>query len=157
MLDRLIRIVLSIFPKKIQDFYYKHESVFLYLIVGAMTTAVSLVAQYIPLLLGMPTEINTTVSWVCAVTFAFFTNKAWVFKDNSKTKSDWIKQASAFYGARLATYFLELGFMILTVTVLEQNEYIMKLIAQVFILIANYLFSKLVVFRKKREGENKNV
>lgn len=157
MLDRLIRIILSIFPKKLQDFYYKHESVFLYLIVGAMTTAVSLVTQYIPLLLGLPTGVNTTVSWICAVTFAFFTNKAWVFKDNSKTKADWIKQASAFYGARLATYFLELGFMILTVNVLEQNEYIMKLIAQVFILVANYLFSKLVVFGKKREGEKKDV
>lgn len=154
MLDRLIRIILSIFPKKIQDFYYKHERVFLYLIVGAMTTAVSLVTQYIPLLFGLPTEINTTVSWICAATFAFFTNKAWVFKDKSKTRSDWIKQASAFYGARLATYFLELGFMILTVRVLQQNEYIMKLIAQVFILIANYLFSKLVVFRKKREKED---
>lgn len=157
MLDRLIRMILSVFPQKLQDFYYKHEGVFLYLIVGAMTTAVSLVTQYIPLLLGMPTGINTTVSWICAATFAFFTNKAWVFKDNSKTKADWIKQAFSFYGARLATYFLELGFMILTVTVLEQNEYIMKLIAQVFVLTANYLFSKLVVFRKKREGENKDV
>ena len=154
MLDRFIRIILSIFPKKIQDFYYKHESVFLYLIVGAMTTAVSLVTQYIPLLFGLPTEVNTTVSWICAATFAFFTNKAWVFKDKSKTRSDWIKQASAFYGARLATYFLELGFMILTVRVLQQNEYIMKLIAQVFILTANYLFSKLVVFRKKRKKED---
>ncbi|MDE7288839.1 MAG: GtrA family protein, partial [Oscillospiraceae bacterium] len=89
-------------------------------------------------------------------TFAFFTNKAWVFKNESKTKSDWIKQAAAFYGARLTTYFLELAFMSFTVRVLLQNEYVMKLIAQVFILVINYLFSKLVVFRKKREGDEKN-
>ena len=49
------------------------------------------------------------------------------------------------------------GQLILTVNVLEQNEYIMKLIVQVFILVANYLFSKLVVFGKKREGEKKDV
>lgn len=156
LLDKLIAKILNIFPKFIRDFYYKHESVMLYLIVGAMTTAVSIITQYIPLLMGFPTEVNTTVSWICAATFAFFTNKAWVFKNESRTRSDWIKQASAFYGARLTTYFLELAFMSFTVRALMQNEYVMKLIAQVFILIINYLFSKLVVFRKKREkGENK--
>lgn len=127
----------------------------LYLIVGAMTTAVSLITQYIPLLIGFPTEVNTTVSWICSVTFAFFTNKVWVFKNESKTKSDWIKQAAAFYGGRLTTYFLELAFMSFTVRVLLQNEYVMKLIAQVFILVINYLFSKLVVFGKKTKKEEK--
>ena len=157
MLDKIIRKILSFFPKFIQDLYYKHESVMLYLIVGAMTTVVSVVAQYIPAFLGLPTEANTAISWICAVTFAFFTNKAWVFKDEAKEKADWIRQASSFYGARLVTFFAELGFMILTVRVLEQNEYIMKLIAQVFILIVNYLFSKLVIFKKKPEGEEKDV
>lgn len=156
LLDRLISQILKIFPKFVRDFYYKHESVMLYLIVGAMTTAVSLITQYIPLLMGFPTEVNTTVSWICAVTFAFFTNKVWVFKNESKTKSDWIKQAAAFYGGRLTTYFLELAFMSFTVRVLMQNEYLMKLIAQVFILIINYLFSKLVVFAKKREKGERN-
>lgn len=155
MLDRLIAKILKIFPKFIRDFYYKHESVMLYLLVGAMTTAVSLITQYIPLLMGFPTEVNTTVSWICAVTFAFFTNKVWVFKNESRTKSDWIKQAAAFYGGRLTTYFLELAFMSFTVRVLHQNEYVMKLIAQVFILVINYLFSKLVVFGKKREKGDK--
>lgn len=154
MLDKIIAKILKIFPKPLRDFYYKHESVMLYLIVGAMTTAVSVIFQYIPLLMGFPTEVNTTVSWIFAATFAFFTNKAWVFKNEERTKKDWISQAAAFYGARLATYFLELAFMSFTVRVLEQNEYVMKLIAQVFILIINYIFSKLVVFRKK-DGEEK--
>ena len=151
MLDKLIAKILKIFPKFIRDFYYRHESVMLYLIVGAMTTAVSIATQYIPLIMGFPTEVNTTVSWICSVTFAFFTNKVWVFKNESKTKSDWIKQAAVFYGGRLTTYFLELAFMSVTVRALNQNEYVMKLIAQVFILVINYLFSKLVVFGKKRE------
>lgn len=126
----------------------------LYLIVGAMTTAVSIIAQYIPAFLGFPTEANTAISWICAVTFAFFTNKAWVFKDEAKEKADWIRQASSFYGARLVTFLAELGFMSLTVRVLHRNEYVMKLIAQVFILIVNYLFSKLVIFRKKSVKED---
>lgn len=149
MLDKIIKKILSLFPRFIQDFYYKHESVILYLVVGAMTTVVSVIAQYIPAFLGLPTEANTAISWICAVTFAFFTNKAWVFKDESKEKADWIRQASSFYGARLVTFISELGFMSFTVRVLDQNEYIMKLIAQVFIMIVNYLFSKFVIFRKK--------
>lgn len=155
-MDRLIRKILTVFPKFIQDFYDKHESVLLYLVVGGLTTAVSLAMQYIPKLMGLPTEVNTTISWICAVTFAFFANKVWVFKNESKTKKDWISQAAAFYGARLVTYFLELGFMILTVRILAQNEYVMKIIAQVFILVINYLFSKLVIFRKK-DGKKDNV
>ena len=47
--------------------------------------------------------------------------------------------------------------MILTVRVLHQNEYIMKLIAQIFILVINYLFSKLVIFRKKPKEDAKDV
>ena len=148
-MDKLIRKILSVFPKWIQDFYDKHESVLLYLIVGAMTTVISIGTQYIAIYFGLPTEINTTISWICAVTFAFFTNKVWVFKNESKTRKDWLSQAAAFYGARLVTYFLELGFMSFTVRVLMQNEYVMKLIAQIFILVLNYLFSKLVIFRKK--------
>ncbi len=148
-LDKLIRKILSVFPKQIRDFYDRHESVLLYLIVGAMTTVISIGTQYIAKYMGFPTEVNTTISWIFAVTFAFFTNKVWVFKNESKTKRDWLSQAAAFYGARLVTYFMELGFMSFTVRVLLQNEYIMKLIAQVFILVLNYLFSKLVIFRKK--------
>ncbi len=155
LLDKIIARILSVFPAGIRDFYYKHESVMLYLIVGAMTTAVSLIAQYIPAFLGLPTEANTTISWICAATFAFFTNKAWVFKNEEKEKSDWIRQAASFYGARLFTFFSEFAFMEITVRVLGQNEYIMKLIAQVFILVLNYLFSKFVIFRKKSsEKEN---
>lgn len=148
-MDKLIRKLLSVFPESIRDFYDRHESVLLYLLVGALTTAISLATQYIPKALGFPTEINTTISWICAVTFAFFSNKVWVFKNESRTKIDWVSQAAAFYGARLVTYFLELGFMILMVRVFSQNEYVMKIIAQIFILVINYLFSKLVIFRKK--------
>lgn len=156
-MDRLIRKILSVFPKFIQDFYDKHESVLLYLIVGGLTTFVSLAAQYIPKYIGLPTAANTTISWICAVTFAFFANKVWVFKNESHTVRDWLGQAAAFYGARLVTYFLELGFMLLTVDVLLQNEYIMKIIAQVFILVINYLFSKLVIFRNKKGDNKENV
>lgn len=155
--DKIISKILAAFPKTVQDFYSRHESALLYIIVGGMTTAVSVIAQYVPAYMGLPTEANTTISWICAVTFAFFANKVWVFKNRENTGKDWISQAAAFYGARAVTYFMELGFMSLTVRVLRQNEYVMKLIAQVFILVINYIFSKLFIFRKKTKGDTEDV
>jgi putative flippase GtrA len=149
MFEKLIQKIVSIFPKRLQDLYYKYESMLLYIFFGGLTTIVSIATQYIADYLGANTALATTISWICAVTFAFFTNKSCVFKSKTETKTDFFKQMLAFYGARLVSYFLEMGFMILTVDIFHLKMHIMKIIAQVFILTINYLFSKLVIFRKK--------
>ena len=127
----------------------KHRELISYIFFGGLTTAVSILTHYAALYLGATTALATSVSWVLAVSFAFFVNKIFVFRSKSEKISSWFGQALAFFGARLLTYFLELGFLLVTVEVLLQNEYIMKLIAQVFVLIGNYLISKFIVFRKK--------
>lgn len=149
MFDRMIRAVLKIMPEPIQRFYDKHEAALLYIFFGGLTTVVSIGTQYLSIWLGAPTTLSTTVSWICAVTFAFFTNKHCVFKSETRGASAYLKEALAFYGARLVSYFLELGFMLATVDYFHLNAYIMKLIAQIFVLVINYLFSKLVIFKKK--------
>ncbi len=152
MFDKLIKRILSLFPEKLSNLYYKYEPALLYIFFGAFTTLVSVTVQYISSLSGANTAAATTVSWVCAVTFAFFTNKLFVFRSKSEGLSDWFRQAGQFYGARLVSYLLELGFMLLTVDILHFNMMFMKIMAQVFILLINYLFSKLVIFRKKNEN-----
>ncbi len=147
--DKFINKVLSVFPKKIQDLYYNHESMWLYIFFGGLTTLVSILTQFGANYLGANTFVATTVSWICAVTFAFFTNKSCVFKSESTSKAHFFKQFFAFYAARLVSYFMELGFLLLTVDLLGFNRELMKIAAQVFILIINYLFSKLVIFKKK--------
>jgi len=127
---------------------FKHRELISYIFFGGLTTAVSIITQYTADYLGAGTTLATTVSWICAVTFAFFVNKLFVFKNKSTGISSWFKQAFGFYSARLATYFMELGFMLLTVEVLFWNMHLMKLIAQVFVLIGNYLLSKYVVFKR---------
>lgn len=148
-MNKLISKIISVMPKWVKNLYGKYESVILYVLVGGMTTVVSIAVQYASAWLGFSVVVNTTASWVCAVTFAFITNKLWVFKEKTNTKSAWFRQALAFYGARLNTYVLEVAFMHYTVEILAQNEFLMKLIAQVFIIVLNYLFSKFVVFKKR--------
>lgn len=151
MIEKLFRKIVSIFPKPIQNLYYKLESVILYAFFGVLTTAVSFAAQYLASKAGCQTAVSTVISWICAVTFAFFVNKFFVFKENSKNVSDMLKQAGQFYAARLVSGIFEVVFMVVTVDKLGLNEMLMKLIAQIFILVSNYLFSKLIIFRKKSE------
>lgn len=132
---------------KLKRLYQKHREIIAYVFFGGLTTLVSIASHYAVIYwIVDATAVATTVSWIMAVTFAFVVNKIYVFK----SESNWFKQALAFYGARLTTYFLELGFMLLTVQVLHGNEYIMKIIAQVFILVGNYLLSKFWIFRKQK-------
>ncbi len=153
MFDKLVAKLISILPQSLQKLYYKYESIFLYIFFGALTTAVSISVQYAAIWLGAPTVVCTSVSWICAVTFAFFTNKNFVFKSVTSRKRDFFSQMISFYGARLVSYFMELVFLLVTVDYFLLDPYIMKIIAQVFILTTNYLLSRFVIFKKKRHND----
>jgi putative flippase GtrA len=135
---------------KLMTLYKKHREKITYLFFGGMTTVVSLVVRFTAYFLGVELNIAQIISWICAVTFAFFVNKIFVFRNKSAKKSEWFKQAAQFYGARLTTLAMELGFMNLTVKVFGWNEMLMILVVQVFIFIGNYIISKFWVFRKKK-------
>lgn len=164
-MEKLIAWVISRMPKSIQKLWYDHESVWMYIIVGGLTTVVSLIFQVLPTALfnqlhvagWLNTFLATTISWIVAVTFAFFTNKKYVFKSGTHTKAAFWREFVMFYSARFVTYFLELAMMELgnhffaTVNgkIVTWRSFMVKIAAQVVILILNYLFSKLVVFKKR--------
>lgn len=141
-------------PTSLQRLYHKYEDLILYVFFGGLTTVVSFAAQFVPAyFLGtgpIATIFCTTFSWIAAVTFAFFTNKKYVFRAETHTKREYLRQFFLFYAARGATYFLELGIMLVFATYLVWNYYLVKIFAQIFIILGNYIFSKLVVFRKKK-------
>ncbi|MDR0947387.1 MAG: GtrA family protein [Ruminococcus sp.] len=155
-MNTLIRKIISKFPKKLQEFYYKYEKGLLYIFYGGLTTLVSLGTQYLCFYVGLNTAVQTTVSWICAVTFAYITNKLWVFDSRSTEKKTLLREILQWYGARLVSYFLELGFLILTVDILECNLILMKIIGQVFVMAINYAFSKFVIFKNNKKTQNGN-
>ena len=133
----------------IKKIYNKYKEIINYIIVGGFTTIVSLATYYIcieflnpenPLLL----QLSNIISWICAVTFAYFSNRKFVF--NSKEKN-LFKEASKFFASRLTTLLLDIVFMFLTVTVFKFNAKIAKLLVQGLILVSNYILSKLIVFK----------
>ncbi|MBR4262128.1 MAG: GtrA family protein [Bacilli bacterium] len=148
----IIELVGSLFkeldePKTfIGRIYNQYKEIINYLIVGVLTTIVSLVSYYTLRLFISQYLICTVISWIIAVMFAYVTNKIFVFE--SKEKSILI-ELPEFVGARIATLLFEVAFMFITVDVIHINDRIAKLIVQVFITIFNYLLSKIFVFRKR--------
>jgi putative flippase GtrA len=148
-MNTLIRRIVGVMPKFLQKFYNKYEQTLLYIFYGVMTTGVSFLSQFLCSLTGAPLWLSTSVSWICAVTFAFLVNKFFVFESKERTAKIILREALAFYSARLVSFFAELGFMIVTVDVLGYNWVVCKVIIQIVILILNFLFSKFIVFRRK--------
>ncbi len=120
-----------------------------YIVFGVLTTVVSFVSQMLFASLGTPAWVNTIGSWICAVTFAYVVNKLFVFESHTDTRAAFLRELWLFFAARLASLGMELVFMFVTVDLLHFSEAICKLIAQVFILVANYIFSKLIIFKKQ--------
>ena len=125
-----------------------------YLIVGVLTTVVSLGVYYgltwtvLDPNNAVQLQIANVVSWIAAVTFAYFANRSYVFRSENKNM---LQEAAAFFAARIGTLLMDMGIMFVTVTLLGLNDKIMKLVVQVVVTVANYVFSKLMVFRKKPE------
>ena len=139
---------------KVINLYKKYEEIVNYVVVGALTTLVS-VASYFLFRLFVFTgssqlhiQICNVISWILAVLFSFFTNKKYVFKSKAKGIS-LISEMFKFYSARVATLLIEMASMWFMVDLININDKISKIIAQFIVLVLNYVFSKIFVFRKK--------
>ncbi|HAB66933.1 MAG TPA: hypothetical protein DCE23_06155 [Firmicutes bacterium] len=137
--------------------YHKNEEVWNYIIVGGLTTVISLVVKWIMWFTICDASIDNyfnqqlpvDVSWVIAVLFAYITNRIYVFKSKEKNI---LKEMGSFVGARVVTFIMEKGLTWFFLTLLAFNKGILviiqTLIIQVLIMVLNYVFSKLFVFKK---------
>jgi len=125
-----------------------------YLFAGVATTLVNYVAYFAVTRGGLiPPELystlGTSIAWLIAVIFGYVVNKIFVFHTHSETVLDLVREAASFIAMRLVSFGMELAMMYLTVNVLGLNDLVMKLVINILVIIANYVFSKLVIFRKK--------
>lgn len=139
----------------IKDLYVKYKEIINYLIFGGLTTVVNLVVKYALLFTifdasnSIQLQISIIISWISAVLFAYFTNRKFVFESESPKK---LKEFISFVVARISTLLLEMLIMWFFVTLLKLNSdlyvLIFTMIAQIVVVIGNYIFSKLFVFKK---------
>lgn len=122
-----------------------------YLIFGILTTAVSIGSYQAFRLLQVGYQAATILSWILSVTFAFITNKLFVFQSRGRSLGTVFREAFSFFSCRLMSLLFEFVFMVFTVDTLHIHDFIAKCMTQVFIFLLNYLFSKFLIFRKHKE------
>ena len=140
--------------EKIEKLYNNYKEIVNYLIIGVLTTVVSLASFYLIRIFVFTNDsqfdiqLANIISWVLAVLFAFVTNKKYVFESKSTGYQKFLEMIK-FYVSRLTTLGIEMFVMWLLTSPLKVDDMISKIIVQFIIVILNYVFSKLFVFKKK--------
>ncbi len=127
--------------------YEKHKEVLLYLFFGGLATVVS-IGTFLLFDLVVDVLVANVLSWVITVGFAYWTNRTWVFRSQVRGRGIW-KEMLTFYTGRLLTLGIEEMILLVFVTVLAWNAALIKIAAQIVVLVGNYIISKLLIFRKK--------
>lgn len=129
----------------------RNREIISYLIIGVLTTIVSLISYYLLTITILspnnPLELTIAniISWIISVLFAYITNRKYVFQSKDKNI---LKEASKFTLSRVTTLIIDILLMFIFVSILHFNDKIIKLLVQIIIIILNYIFSKLLVFKK---------
>lgn len=143
--------------KKIQELFEKYKEVIMYLIFGVGTTAVNYVIYTVLTETGVMTNLNiaNVIAWVGAVAFAYITNKLWVFESKSWKLDLVLKELGMFLGARIFSGIFEIGLFPILMKVgfdyaiFGVEGMAAKVAISVLVIVLNYIFSKLLIFKKK--------
>lgn len=137
--------------QKLKQLYQTKKEIINYLIFGLLTTIVNYIAFFSLLLLfkQIPTVISNTIAWFISLLFAYFTNRRWVFQSQAKGLKAILIEFWWFLIARIFSLFIDNLFVYLGIDRWHQNEFLVKLVSQILIVILNYLFSKWIFKSKK--------
>ncbi len=151
--------------KKIVALLHRYREVLAYLFWGGMTTLVSWgsYALFAVLFQGLSATATGTIanvlSWICAVIFAFVTNKLWVFESKSWAAGVWVLEFGTFLSARVVTGVLEIAGVPLLIwigldqAVLGIEGMAEKMIISIAVVVLNYVLSKRLIFKKRDKTE----
>jgi len=131
-----------------KSLYCKYKQQIHFLFFGVLTTLVNVIIYYLLAeILLLSNVLSTAVAWFGAVLFAYVTNRKWVFISDATSVKDVILELVRFVIARLATGGLDVLIMWIGVDILGYHGVVMKVLANVVVVILNYVFSKVLIFR----------
>lgn len=129
-------------------YWGKYREQMLYLFFGGVTTLVNIAAYALLARAGMSTGAANAVAWVLAVLVAYATNRVWVFRSGSRGAAA-VKEFLSFIACRVGTGVMDEVIMIVGVDRLHLWGLGVKVFSNVLVIVMNYVFSKLFIFRKK--------
>jgi len=135
----------------IKELWSKYKDTIPYLFFGVLTTLVNIVTfDVLWHFMGWNYQIANALAYLISVIFAYVTNKLWVFNSHTDTwKAFWTEMGS-FFLFRAASWVIDQGTMTIGVSLLQWNGLIVKIIANAVVIILNYIFSKFIIFRKRK-------
>ena len=129
----------------------KHREAISYVFWGVMTTLVNYAAYFLlRSILHVPLVSTNTAAWAVSVLFAYFVNKLFVFESKSWAWRVAVRELWQMTASRLFSLGLETGILWRFVEELRCSEVIVKLCANVLVVVVNYVLSKFIIFRKKQ-------
>jgi len=131
------------------SWFNKYREALLYLFFGGCTTLVNIIAFYIFRQLHISTYVSNVIAWLVAVIFAFITNKLFVFESKGNSFKESFQECLSFFVFRVISLLFDMGIMYVLIDVLKFNEMVSKIFSNIFVVIINYIFSKLFIFKKK--------
>ena len=135
----------------IKNFILRNKTIIYYAFFGVLTTLINIFTYVLFYeYLELSNTISNIIAWIVAVAFAFVTNKLYVFESKDKSKSVLIREILSFSCARLATGLLDLLIMFLAVNIFHKDAILFKVISNIIVIISNYIFSKMFVFKKSK-------
>ena len=160
MVDKIEEFCLKILEKiklnKLADWYRRHKEGMRYLIFGVLSTIVNIISYTIfakLILKGIESEslrvnISEIIAFIIAVIFAYITNKLYVFESKTDGKKQLLKEITSFFSCRIFTEIISILMMNMSVW-FSINDVFMKIVSNIVVIIVNFVFSKILIFKKK--------
>jgi len=150
------RIMLLPGLKVFNPFYQRYKEMLLYLFFGGVTFVLNLVMfSLLHNRVGLNELVANVICWVICVLVQFFTNRKWVFNSTAASASSLIYQMGSFFGGRVFTLIVEEIILAVFITWLHFNSMLIKIVAQVVVILLNYIISKYLVFSEKSISKRK--
>ena len=130
--------------------FAKYKQTILYLIFGVLSTIVNILTYvFCTRNLNIEFLISNWIAWIVAVLFAYITNKFFVFESKKINIKFLIKELSSFVSCRLLSGIIEMILMYTMISLMSLNDFTVKIITNVVVVILNFIFSKLIIFKNK--------
>lgn len=140
------------FIMDIKKIYDQYKDTVPYLIFGFLTTAVNVAAYWLfARIFKLGVMPATITAWVLAVFFAYVTNRKYVFHSRENSKFGILKEMVSFFACRLTTGFIDWSCMYIFVDIFHLNDIFIKIISNIIVVVLNYIASKMVIFRNKKQ------
>ena len=131
------------------SWYNKYSEILWYGFFGVLTTLVNIISFALLDKTGLNVYFSNLLAWFFSVLFAFITNKLFVFDSKDFTFRVFFKELVSFFFFRIVSLGIDMAGMYVCLETIKLNKMISKIIVNVVVIIANYVFSKLFIFKKK--------